>query len=968
MFKKRYLFLIIFVCLFVISTVSAEEISNETISYDSSLMTDNVSEYDLSISSSDKEIQRSADNGTFTDLQKKINNADVGSTITLENDYKYTSEFPTEGISINKTLTIDGNGHIIDALGQSRIFFINSTKVTLNNILFKNGNATDNGGSIYWYGDDGTVNNCNFTNNIAILRAGAIYWEGTNGTINNSNFINNTARKYSGGAIQWDYNSTNGTVNNCNFINNTGTQRGGAIFWYEVNGRMTNCNFTNNTSINGGAIYWDNNALNGAVDNSSFINNTGDDGGAIYWYGAHGRMTNCNFTNNRGTNGGAINWQRTYGLVNNCNFINNIATDGGAIYWEGTNGTENNCNFTNNAAESNGGAIYWFGANGTISNSNFINNNATTNGGAIYFNDEGSLNNCALVNNIAPIGSEIYIYSVNPNLNYNWWGSNNPNWANLINGSYVLSVYAILNVTAEPSEIFSIEKSNITTKFVWNGTNTDATNLLPKRNVKLSSNGTLTETKGDVGLISEFSASTEGSYFVNAAVDDETLGVNVNVNGSAPTPIPTNITVNPTSLNLTVGETGVINATLNPPEAGNLVFNSSDDKVATIELDESGSLVVRAVAKGNAIITVSFQGNEKYAPASTTVKITVMPKSNIIIVADNVTKYYDGSERFIVKIYESIEFNPIANKSVEITINGKTYTKITDENGTTSIALRLNSGAYDVTTTVDNNTVKSVVTILTTVNGTDVVKMYRNGTQYYATFLDSEGNLLADGTAVRFNINGVLYDRKVSGGKGQAKLNINLEQGEYIITAMNNVTGENAANNIIVLSLLTENKDLTKYYRNASQYTVKMLGEDGNPVGAGKTVKFNVNGVIYERTTNESSIAKLNINLQPGDYIITAEYNDCRVSNNITVLPVLTAKNLTKKYGTKDQFVATLVDGQGKAYENQTVMFNVNGVFYNRITDSTGQAKLNINLMPGEYIITSSYNGTNVANKITVKS
>ena len=70
---------------------------------------------------------------------------------------------------------------------------------------------------------------------------------------------------------------------------------------------------------------------------------------------------------------------------------------------------------------------------------------------------------------------------------------------------------------------------------------------------------------------------------------------------------------------------------------------------------------------------------------------------------------------------------------------------------------------------------------------------------------------------------------------------------------------------------------------------------------------------------------------------------------------------------TKDQFVATLVDGQGKPYPKQTVTFNINGVFYNRETESSGQAKLNIRLMAGEYIITSSYNGCNIANKITIR-
>ena len=76
---KRYLFLMIFVCLFTISAVSAEEIGNETISYESTLMGDSVSEYDLSMFLSDEDIQRSADNGTFTDLQKKINDADADS-------------------------------------------------------------------------------------------------------------------------------------------------------------------------------------------------------------------------------------------------------------------------------------------------------------------------------------------------------------------------------------------------------------------------------------------------------------------------------------------------------------------------------------------------------------------------------------------------------------------------------------------------------------------------------------------------------------------------------------------------------------------------------------------------------------------------------------------------------------------------------------------------------------------------
>lgn len=116
----------------------------------------------------------------------------------------------------------------------------------------------------------------------------------------------------------------------------------------------------------------------------------------------------------------------------------------------------------------------------------------------------------------------------------------------------------------------------------------------------------------------------------------------------------------------------------------------------------------------------------------------------------------------------------------------------------------------------------------------------------------------------------------------------------------------------------------------------------------------------------ESGIARLNINLQPGNYIITAEYLDCKVSNNIKVLSVLSASDMSMKYHDGSKFTANLVDGQGKAYVGQTVQFNINGVLYNRVTDSLGQAKLNINLMAGKYIITSSYNGLNIAKTITI--
>ena len=429
-----------------------------------------------------------------------------------------------------------------------------------------------------------------------------------------------------------------------------------------------------------------------------------------------------------------------------------------------------------------------------------------------------------------------------------------------------------------------------------------------------------------------------------------------------------NVTLNVTSEDITEGENLTLTVTLPYDATGNVTAFVNGANYTSDVLNGTAAIAIQNLEAGNYTIPLSYSGDEKYNPAESEINVTVKEKTSIIVKAPELIKYYHGSERFAVNVTD-FKGNPLANKSVAIELNGVSYNRTTDSNGTASMAVNLNSGVYNVTVTVDNETVNSSVTVLATVNGTDVVKVFRNGTQYYAMFLDSQGNYLKNGTAVQFNINGVMYTREVTGDKGLARLNINLEQGEYVITAINPETGENAANNITVISRLVENRDIVKYFRNATQYTVKVIGDDGKAVGANETVKFNINGVFYERTTDESGIAVLNINLEPGEYVITAEYGGCRVSNNITVLPVLTAENLTKKYGDSDQFIATLVNGTGNPYAGQDIEFNVNGVFYNRTTDANGQARLNINLMPGEYIITSSYSsGAITSNKITVLS
>lgn len=90
------------------------------------------------------------------------------------------------------------------------------------------------------------------------------------------------------------------------------------------------------------------------------------------------------------------------------------------------------------------------------------------------------------------------------------------------------------------------------------------------------------------------------------------------------------------------------------------------------------------------------------------------------------------------------------------------------------------------------------------------------------------------------------------------------------------------------------------------------------------------------------------------------------MSYNITLLQVLTAYDIDMAYKDGTQFRAKLVDGKGNSLENVGITFNINGVFYTRYTNSSGIACLNINLMPGEYIIISQYGNVVISNKITI--
>ena len=970
--KKRILITFLFVFMISIGCVSAAEDINQT--------SDNIKDMDTLSVSENIDVIGAKDDGTFTALQEKIDNAATGSTITLENDYKYDEEIDSNlsysFVMINKSISIDGAGYSIDGANQIRIFGVYGQNVKFDNINFKNGYASSGGGAAIVSKYDLNIgDNNSFYDNIC------------NGTDRYSGF---------GGAVYViDSPGSKLTIGNGNkFINNAAYRQGGAIWAQNI--LMGNNNvFSNNTCNGKGSLF----------DEISF-------GGAIYCDGDLDLGNFNNFTfNTVEKRGGSIYALSHVNMGDNNLFINNRAEDGGAIFSSTVNAIK------------------------TV----FINNTASHWGGAINAQHPGSYPTTLNITfsifdgNHAESSDAIHLSTTNRMLYSNFWGSNNPDFNSLLNGwspeDYIKLEISDLDAVKWTDTKFNLYFNSIlpdytvslsTTKGtvkpktvkITDGSgffvlNTDEDTIISVYNNEgsaiLSKSINISDMKLDVPDVTKNYGGSErlevtltegGSPVANA-------NVNININGvdysrttdskgkasmAINLPVGTydvivtykdistsaKVTVNPLNTKTTLvynknsHNSVTLTATISPATAGGkvtFIVNGKEYSAAVSGAKATYTLNNLAVGSYEAKATYSGDINHK-SSSSTSVKFTV-EDVKIEVSAPDLTKYYNGPERFVVTVKE--DYKAVVGKNVTINLNGRSYIRTTDSDGQASMAINLNSGVYTVLSEFEGIKVHSKVTVKATISGEDITKIYKNDTQYYATFVDSSGNLLKN-TDVNFNINGVFYTRTTN-NNGVAKMNINLNPGTYILTATNPTNGEMQSVTITVLSSIVENYDLTKYYKNDSQYRVRLLDAQDNPFGKGVNVEFNINGVFYTRTSDENGYVKMNINLRPGTYVITANYNGLMASNKITVLPILKGEDLVMSYRDGSKFEVTLLDGQGKLYANQTIIFNINGVFYNRTTDANGIARLNINLMAGEYIITSMYeNGATISNKITIRS
>ena len=218
------------------------------------------------------------------------------------------------------------------------------------------------------------------------------------------------------------------------------------------------------------------------------------------------------------------------------------------------------------------------------------------------------------------------------------------------------------------------------------------------------------------------------------------------------------------------------------------------------------------------------------------------------------------------------------------------------------------------------------------------------------------------------------------------------EIGEHRVQALwTEVDGyDYAVSSELTISVFDDTYSLTPLFGDELYYNQGsfdfLLTYGGSPAPAGKVVNITANGMDYPKATDSNGIVSLGNHLDSGEYIINAnfckamgdldpeEYDpskitviDARASKNVKIKKAYTqvgvydpnGVSISEEWIRKGSYViCKLSDTQGNSLANQVITITINGVSYTRVTDSTGSARLNINLLKNTYDLQVSFMGT----------
>lgn len=377
---------------------------------------------------------------------------------------------------------------------------------------------------------------------------------------------------------------------------------------------------------------------------------------------------------------------------------------------------------------------------------------------------------------------------------------------------------------------------------------------------------------------------------------------------------------------------------------------------------------IGGLSAGRHDFTVSFDGDDNYNSVSIqdSVKVLSKEKEDPMLILS----CFDAVRGEDVKVDVILQGD--IKSDLTLILNDETYTA-KSSNGKASFTIKgLSVGKYEYTVNFNGDEsykasqVVGSFKVLSTIVSEDMKRAYLSGNDFEARLYDMNSNALKN-TYIDVTVDGKSYSIKTD-NVGVLKLNLKLKVGNHVIGITNPVTGEKSSNEVKIVKRIVNNKDLIMDYSVASAYKVRIIGDDGKAIGAGKQVIFKFNKKTYKAKTNSKGYASLKITAVPGKYKITAQYGGVKVENKITVKSVIKSKNISKKKSKTTKFSITLKTSKGKVLSNKKVTFKFKGKKYSAKTNKKGVATLSLkNLKVGKYSIKTTYIKASVSNTIKIK-
>ena len=213
----------------------------------------------------------------------------------------------------------------------------------------------------------------------------------------------------------------------------------------------------------------------------------------------------------------------------------------------------------------------------------------------------------------------------------------------------------------------------------------------------------------------------------------------------------------------------------------------------TLKTDENGSAVIpiAGLAAGTYNATISYAGNDNYAPAKVNTSVVINPAASYII-SSGKTVYLQaiaGGYKYSVTLADS-EGNALANRTVTITFNNLDYNATTDENGVATVTLKVKKiGSYNAEIKFageDNYKAKTKTKTITVIQepskiiASKAIFKAKTKNKYYTIKLKTKSGAPIANAKVTLKVKGVTYKAYTNSyGKAKFKINKLTKKGKF---------------------------------------------------------------------------------------------------------------------------------------------------------------------------------------------